>query len=245
MRIRIDISYKGTNYHGWQIQENANSVQEELNRALSLILNEKIETTGCGRTDAGVHARQYTAHFDSQKGLTDTKNIIYKLNSLLSKDIVVRDIYETYHGFHARFDAIKRTYKYFIHTYKDPFINEVSTFIYYEPDLHAMNEAAKILTGNRDFTSFCKHHSDVTNNFCKVFEAYWTRENDKFIFTISANRFLRNMVRAIVGTMLDIGRNKINGVQEFEKIIEARDRTKAGTSAPACGLFLWKNIYPS
>ncbi|MDR0726341.1 MAG: tRNA pseudouridine(38-40) synthase TruA [Prevotellaceae bacterium] len=239
-RIRIDISFKGTDYHGWQIQENAFTVQEELNRALSVILRENIETTGCGRTDTGVHARQFTAHFDCVNIIDDFDYLKFKLNTILSKNISVNDIFETYQGFHARFDAVKRTYKYFIHTSKDPFKNEYSTFVPYRLDLNRMNEVASLLTGYKDFTSFSKLHTDVTDNFCNVFEAEWTQTGDNYVFTISANRFLRNMVRAIVGTMLDIGRNKVS---DFTGIIDAKDRSKAGVSAPPQGLFLWENLY--
>ncbi|MDR2425552.1 MAG: tRNA pseudouridine(38-40) synthase TruA [Prevotellaceae bacterium] len=243
IRIKIDLSFKGTNYHGWQIQENANTVQEELNRALSLLLRENIETTGCGRTDSGVHARQYIVHFDCKKGQVDFQNIRFKLNALLSKDIAINAIQETYPGFHARFDAVKRTYKYFIHNHKNPFFNELSTFVPHDLDLTAMNHAANLLLGTKDFTSFCKLHSDVTNNRCTVYEARWETIDNQYVFTISANRFLRNMVRAIVGTMLDLGRNKINGCKSFQEIIDAQERCTAGVSAPACGLFLWEVKY--
>jgi tRNA pseudouridine38-40 synthase len=239
-RIKIDISFKGTNYHGWQIQANAVTVQEELNKALSIVLRENIETTGCGRTDTGVHARRFTAHFDYSNRIDDFHYLKFKLNTILSKDIAVNDMCNTYSGFHARFDAVKRTYKYFIHTVKDPFRNEYSTFVPYSLDLKLMNEAAALLTGNRDFTSFSKLHTDVTNNFCDVYEAEWTQTDDEYIFTISANRFLRNMVRAIVGTIMDVGRNKISN---FAEIIEAMDRGKASSSAPPQGLFLWDNLY--
>jgi tRNA pseudouridine38-40 synthase len=239
-RIRIDISFKGTDYHGWQIQENAVTVQEELNKALSIVLRENIETTGCGRTDTGVHARRFTAHFDCSNRIDDFRALRFKLNTILSKDIAINDMCCTYSGFHSRFDAVKRTYKYFIHTVKDPFRNEYSTFVPYSLDLKPMNEAAALLIGNRDFTSFSKLHTDVTNNFCEVYEAEWIQTDDEYIFTISANRFLRNMVRAIVGTMMDVGRSKISN---FAEIIEAMDRSKASSSAPPQGLFLWENLY--
>jgi tRNA pseudouridine38-40 synthase len=239
-RIRIDISFKGTNYHGWQFQENAMTVQEELNKALSTILRENIETTGCGRTDTGVHARQFTAHFDCESEINDFLFLKSKLNTVLSKDIAVNNLCKTYSGFHARFDAVRRTYKYFIHTTKDPFKTEYSTFVPYILDLNTMNEASALLIGNKDFTSFCKLHSDVTNNYCNVYEAGWTQTGEEYTFTISANRFLRNMVRAIVGTMLDLGRSKIT---DFAGIMEAQNRCKAGISAPAQGLFLWENEY--
>jgi tRNA pseudouridine38-40 synthase len=236
----MDISFKGADYHGWQIQKNAFTVQEELNKALSTILRENIETAGCGRTDTGVHARQFTAHFDCANRIDDFDYLKFKLNTILSRNISVNDIFETYQGFHSRFDAVKRTYKYFIHTSKNPFKNDCSTFVPYSLDVNLMNEAAALLHGNRDFTSFSKLHTDATDNYCNVFEAKWTQTNDDYVFTISANRFLRNMVRAIVGTMLDVGRNKIS---DFAGIMAAKDRSKAGVSVPPQGLFLWENLY--
>jgi tRNA pseudouridine38-40 synthase len=240
VRIRINISFKGTDYHGWQIQENAFTVQEELNKALSTVLHENIETVGCGRTDTGVHARQFTAHFDCENSIDDFDYLQYKLNTVLSKNISINSIFKTYPGFHSRFDAVKRTYKYFIHTSKNPFMNEYSTFVPYSLNVKQMNNAAALLTGNKDFTSFSKLHTDVTDNYCNVFEAGWIQTDDKYVFTISANRFLRNMVRAIVGTMLDIGRSKISN---FAEIIDAKDRNIAGVSVPPQGLFLWENLY--
>ncbi|MDR1582555.1 MAG: tRNA pseudouridine(38-40) synthase TruA [Prevotellaceae bacterium] len=239
-RIRIDISFKGTDYHGWQIQENAFTVQEELNKALSTILRENIETVGCGRTDTGVHARQFTAHFDCVNKIEDFDFLKFKLNTILSRNIAVNNIFKTYLGFHSRFDAMKRTYKYFIHTSKNPFKNEYSTFVPYSLNLKLMNDAAALLTGYKDFTSFSKLHTDVVDNYCNVYEAEWEQTGDEYVFTISANRFLRNMVRAIVGTMLDTGRNKISN---FAEIIAAKDRNKAGISVPPQGLFLWENLY--
>jgi tRNA pseudouridine38-40 synthase len=240
MRIRIDISFKGTDYHGWQIQENAFTVQEELNKALSVLLRENIETVGCGRTDTGVHARHFTAHFDCSKTTDDFDYLKFKLNTVLSKNIAVNNIVRTYEGFHSRFDAVKRTYKYFIHTSKNPFKNDYSTFIPYHLNLRRMNEAATLLHGAHDFTSFSKLHTDVVDNYCNVFEAEWSQTDDDYVFTISANRFLRNMVRAIVGTMLDVGRNRIS---DFAEIIAAQNRSRAGVSAPPQGLFLWENLY--
>jgi tRNA pseudouridine38-40 synthase len=240
-RIRIDIAFKGTDYHGWQIQKNAFTVQQELNGALSTILRENIETVGCGRTDTGVHARQFTAHFDCSGIISDFDYLKFKLNTILSKNIAVNNIFKTYPGFHSRFDAVRRTYKYFVHTSKNPFINEYSTFVHCCPDLNLMNSAAAILAGNMDFTSFSKLHTDVTDNYCTVYKAEWMQTgDDEYVFTISANRFLRNMVRAIVGTMLDPGRNKM---PDFAEIIEAKDRNRAGASAPPQGLFLWENLY--
>ncbi|MDR0385977.1 MAG: tRNA pseudouridine(38-40) synthase TruA [Prevotellaceae bacterium] len=239
-RTRIDISFKGTAYHGWQIQKNAVTVQEKLNKALSVLLCENIETTGCGRTDTGVHARRFTAHFDCVGAIDDFDYLKFKLNMILPRDVAVIAVSRANPEFHSRFDAVKRTYKYFIHTSKNPFKNEYSTFVPYKLDLEQMNRAAAMLKGNKDFTSFSKLHTDVTDNFCNVGEAEWIQTDDSCIFTISANRFLRNMVRAIVGTMIDLGRGKIS---DFAGIIDAADRNKAGSSAPSQGLFLWDIQY--
>jgi tRNA pseudouridine38-40 synthase len=239
-RIRIDLSFKGTNYHGWQIQDNAFTVQQEVNKAFSLVLREDIATTGCGRTDTGVHARQFIVHFDTSTHIDDFDFLKTKTNTILSKDIAINSICSTYNGFHARFDAVKRTYKYFIHTAKSPFKNEYSTFFPYAFDIERMNDAASLLLGNHNFTSFSKPHTDLHDNYCNVFEAQWTPTDDGYVFTISANRFLRNMVRAIVGTLMDVGRNKIS---DFAEIMEAKDRRRAGISAQAQGLFLWEVFY--
>ena len=241
MRYFIKFSYKGTNYHGWQSQPNAISVQEVLNTALSTILNSKIDSMGAGRTDTGVHAQEMFAHFDFDK-IIDVDNSIHKLNSFLPKDIVVFDIQKVHDDAHARFDAKKRTYEYHINIYKDAFSNEQSWFYNQKLDLELMNEASKILLTHTDFQAFSKVHTDVNTFDCKIYEAFWTQENNKLIFTISADRFLRNMVRAIVGTLVSVGLKKIT-LEDFNEIIKSKNRNKAGFSVPAHGLFLTKIEY--
>jgi tRNA pseudouridine38-40 synthase len=243
-RYFIELSYNGTRYHGWQIQQNAHTVQAELNQMLSILLRDNIEAIGAGRTDAGVHARRYIAHFDAPKEF-DAAKTIGKLNKMLSPDICIYNIFPVKPNAHARFDAISRTYKYMISPVKNPFLQELACFIHYSLDVKKMNEAANMLIGNQDFTSFAKLHTDVTNNFCNVTEAFWEKyeHNNTLVFTIRANRFLRNMVRAIVGTLIDVGRGKI-AVQDFKTVIDSKDRGMASTSAPAQGLFLWDMQYP-
>ncbi|MDX9725594.1 MAG: tRNA pseudouridine(38-40) synthase TruA [Bacteroidales bacterium] len=244
-RYFIFISFKGTYYHGWQLQPNSISVQETLGEALSLILGEKIAVTGAGRTDAGVHARLFCAHFDSVKDdLAPGSNIIFRLNRFLPGDISVTEIRKVMPDAHARFSAISRTYEYNVSFEKDPFMEESSWHIHGMPDISLMNVAAGKLLLHDDFTSFCKLHSDNKNNKCVVYEAGWTASENMLIFKIKANRFLRNMVRAITGTLIDVGRGKITP-DEFESIIISLDRSRAGMSAPARGLFLTDIEYPS
>ncbi|MBI9052895.1 MAG: tRNA pseudouridine(38-40) synthase TruA [Bacteroidales bacterium] len=243
-RYFIQLSYKGTNYHGWQIQPNAISVQEVLVKAFSTILREDIEISGAGRTDTGVHAINYIAHFNSTyQNIHLDKKFVFKLNSYLPKDIAIHNIKYVKNDAHARFDAMSRTYNYYIHQEKDPFLLESSTFIPQTLDIEKMNKAANLLLDYTDFTSFSKLHTDVKTNNCKILEAYWEQENHKLIFTIKADRFLRNMVRAIVGTLLEIGRHKIT-IDDFTKIIESKDRSNAGVSVPSQGLFLSSIEYP-
>ncbi|MDR0295545.1 MAG: tRNA pseudouridine(38-40) synthase TruA [Prevotellaceae bacterium] len=239
MRYFICLSYNGTHYHGWQVQENARTVQEELNRALSVLLKEEIQTVGAGRTDAGVHARNYIAHFDSESlaSLSEQLNVIYKLNCILPEDVCVHHIVSVNDTVHARFDAILRVYKYYIHRVPNPFVHEFSAYIPYNLDVAKMNEAAAKLFDYDDFTSFARLHSDNKTNICKISQAIWEEDADNLVFTIAADRFLRNMVRSIVGTLLEVGRGKIT-IDDFVQIIEQRKRGAAGTSAPAKGLFL-------
>lgn len=237
-RYFIQLSYKGTNYHGWQIQPNASTVQETLENALSTILKEKIETVGAGRTDTGVHARMFFAHFDTEKkDLDKIKKIVFQLNGILQADIAVQNIFFVNDDVHARFNALSRTYEYHIHQKKDPFLNDFSYYLYGNPDIEKMNRAAELLFDYTDFTSFSKLHTDVQTNDCKIIQAEWKKENHRLIFTIKANRFLRGMVRAIVGTTLELGFDKIC-LAEFRKIIEDKDRSKAGFSVPAHGMIL-------
>jgi len=243
-RYFIYISYKGTSYHGWQIQPNSVTVQKILEEALTVVLNEKISTIGAGRTDTGVHALIFCAHFESKSSdLASSQKIVYKLNSYLPKDISVNSIKQVIPDANARYSAISRTYKYYISRTKDPFFDNSSWFINGEINTELMNEACKILISQSDFTSFSKLHSDTKTNICKIYNAKWEEAENRLIYTIRADRFLRNMVRAIVGTMINIGTGKIT-LAEFEEIIIARDRCRAGRSAPAQGLFLTEIEYP-
>ena len=242
MRYFIEFAYNGTHYHGWQYQPNAVTVQETLSKVFSTLLQEDIEIVGAGRTDTGVHASQMYGHFDTKKDI-DKAKLIYKANSFLPKDIAIFDIIAVHDDAHARFDATSRTYHYHIATKKDIFGNEISWFNQLPLDLEAMNEAAKILPDFTDFQCFSKSNTDVFTYNCKITEAYWRKENNKLIFTITADRFLRNMVRAIVGTLVNIGLHKITK-EDFIQIIESKDRKKAGFSVPAQGLFLTNIKYP-
>ena len=241
MRFFIKFSYKGTNYHGWQIQPNAIAVQEILNNALSTILNQKINCMGAGRTDTGVHAREMFAHFDTDSEF-ELKTTIHKLNSFLPNDITVFDVIKVHVDAHARFDAKKRTYEYHIHTFKDSFLENLSWYYYQNLDLQVMNEASKILLNHTDFQAFSKVNTDVNSFDCRIFEANWIQIKNQLIFTITADRFLRNMVRAIVGTLVYVGLKKIT-VEDFENIIKSKNRNNAGFSVPAQGLFLTKIEY--
>ncbi len=240
-RYFIYLSYKGTNYCGWQIQNNEQTIQGTLQNAFSLKLGEKINITGAGRTDTGVHANYFVAHFDTAKIIND--NFVYSINTFLPNDIVINKIIKVKSDAHSRFDAISRTYKYYINTKKNPFNFDYSLLVLQKLDINKMNDACKILFKYDDFTSFSKLHTDTKTNNCKIFDAKWNKLNNQLIFTITANRFLRNMVRAIVGTMLDIGKNKIS-INEFEDIIKSKNRQLAGHSAKAKGLFLDYINYP-
>ncbi|HSN48568.1 MAG TPA: tRNA pseudouridine(38-40) synthase TruA [Flavobacterium sp.] len=250
MRYFIKLAYNGTNYHGWQYQPNASSVQETLNKAVSVVLNtgssdseqaKQINLVGAGRTDTGVHAKEMYAHFDFEAAIV-VSSLVHKLNSYLPKDIVVYDIISVHEDAHARFDAKKRTYEYYVNTFKDVFLQDGSWYFHQELDLDLMNEASKLLFDHIDFQCFSKVNTDVNTFDCTIFEAYWKRENDKIVFTISANRFLRNMVRAIVGTLVNVGVHKIT-LDDFSEIIKSKNRDKAGFSVPAHGLYLTKIDY--
>lgn len=237
MRYFVWFSYDGTAYHGWQIQPNGNSVQEELQRALSTLLREEISVTGAGRTDAGVHARQMVAHFDFSEAI-DLEQLAYKLNRILPCDIAVDRVELVDDDMHARFSATSRTYHYYIHTKKDPFSRPYSTELHYELDFDKMNEAGRILMTYNDFGAFCKSHSDVKTTLCRVTKAEWVQTSEtSWYFEITANRFLRNMVRAVVGTLIDVGRGRLT-LDDFRKVIEGKRRTEAGESMPANALFL-------
>ncbi|WP_029906482.1 tRNA pseudouridine(38-40) synthase TruA [Prevotella sp. 10(H)] len=236
-RYFIYLSYNGEKYCGWQIQPNGISVQETIENALGILLRTPTPIVGAGRTDAGVHARMMTAHFDSEQENIDLPMLTNKLNSLLPKDIAIQKIIEVKADAHARFDATSRLYRYYITTEKDPFLYPLKYKIYGNLDLQAMNDCAKILFEYEDFTSFSKLHTDVKTNNCTIMLAEWEQKGNDYIFTIKANRFLRNMVRSIVGTLLEVGRGKITP-EDFRKIIEAKDRCKAGASVPGNALFL-------
>ena len=242
-RYFLQLSYKGTNYHGWQIQPNAVSVQEVMEDALSKILREKIAVIGAGRTDTGVHASFFILHFDTENGIPENLDIVYKLNSFLPSDIAVQKVWPVDDEAHARFSATSRTYHYFISTEKNPFVTETS-YKYLKPlDVEKMNKAAQTLFNYTDFTSFSRLHTDVKTNNCKIMQAEWMRSGEQLQFTIKADRFLRNMVRAIVGTLLEVGQGKLS-ISQFCEIIEKQDRGVAGASAPAQGLFLVDIEYP-
>ena len=237
MRRFIQLSYDGAAYHGWQKQPNARSVQQTLQEALSMLLQTDIEVVGAGRTDAGVSARMMVAHFETSKAC-DNEQLVYKLNKLLPHDIAVQRIWEVPDEMHARFSATSRTYHYYIHTRKDPFVRQYSWLVTFPLDFARMNEAASRLPDFDDFTSFSKVNTDTKTNLCNVTEARWTQEGENtWRFTITANRFLRNMVRAIVGTLIEVGRGRMT-VDEFCQVIEQRNRCSAGDSVPGHALFL-------
>jgi tRNA pseudouridine38-40 synthase len=244
-RYFVELGYLGTAYHGWQIQKNAHSVQETLNKALSTVCRENIETLGCGRTDTGVHARQFFAHFDTSvcSGEITGPRFLLSLNALLPWDISVKRFIHVAPDAHARFDAIERSYEYHIHFYKDPFRHNLSWYIRDIPDMELMNRAAGIVREYRDFSCFSKSNTQTFTNNCTILKAGWSEAPGGMIFRITADRFLRNMVRAIVGTLIRIGKNEITP-DEIRKIIESKSRSEAGPSVPACGLFLSEVKYP-
>lgn len=242
-RYFILLAYNGSIFHGWQIQPNAISVQELLNKAISTLLGEKINLVGCGRTDTGVHAKQFVAHFDTEKKNLDEDKLTVKLNAFLPKEVVIFRIAKVLADAHARFDATERTYTYHINLGKNPFAFHFHLLIHYPLNVDKMNEAASKLIDYTDFTSFSKVHTDTKNNNCKITFAQWKQDGDKLVFTITANRFLRNMVRSIVGTLLEVGKEKIT-VDKFCKIIEAKNRCEAKVSVAANALFLENITYP-
>lgn len=243
-RYFIYLAYEGANYHGWQIQPNGISVQEELMKALSTYLRSDIEVIGAGRTDAGVHASLMVAHFDFEREIVDLNTLTDKLNRLLPPDISVYGVRKVLPEAHARFDATYRTYKYYVTTVKYPFNRHLKYRMFGSLDFDAMNRAAATLFDYTDFTSFSKLHTDVKTNNCKIMHAEWTRIDDcNWVFTVKADRFLRNMVRAIVGTLLEVGKGKLT-IEGFRKVIEGKNRGIAGTSVPGQALFLVDIGYP-
>jgi tRNA pseudouridine38-40 synthase len=246
-RYFIYLSYNGVRYCGWQNQPNGISVQQKIEESLGILLRKPVSITGAGRTDAGVHARMMVAHFDwadefsgSINSLTELSD---KLNRILPPDISILEIIPVPSGAHARFDAVSRTYQYYVAFRKDPFDYSFHYRLNRPLNFELMNEAASVLFEYTDFTSFSKLHTDVKTNLCRIMRAKWTPIDDVWVFTITADRFLRNMVRAIVGTLLDVGRNKVS-MEDFREIIESKDRSKAGSSAPGNALFLTNIEYP-
>ena len=242
MRYFIELSYFGKAYHGWQNQPDSISVQEVLESNLSRVLRKKIDIVGAGRTDAGVHAKQMFAHFDFEGDL-DEALLKYKLNSMLPKDIAIATIFEVMDNAHARFDAVSRSYEYHVVQEKDAFSKDFAWFLKHDLNVDKMNEAAAILKEYSDFKSFSKSRTDVKTYNCRIDEAHWEIKDNKLIFHITADRFLRNMVRAVVGTLIEIGQDKYP-VSHMHEVIQIRDRGKAGTSVPAHALYLTRVIYP-
>ena len=241
-RYFIYLKYDGTNYHGWQVQPNASSVQEELQKALSLVLRHEMQVVGAGRTDTGVHARMMTAHFDSDQPI-DGVQLTYRLNRILPRDIAIVQVKEVGEEMHARFSATSRTYHYYIHRNKDPFNRTYSWQMHCDLDFDKMNQAAALLLQYDDFAAFCKSNTDVKTTLCHVTEARWVDHGDgSWHFVITANRFLRNMVRAVVGTLVEVGRGRAS-IDDFRAIIEGKRRTMAGESMPGNALFLERITY--
>lgn len=243
MRYFIEFSYKGTNYSGWQKQNNAISVQQKLDEALTLIVRETIESVGSSRTDTGVHAEQQYAHFDTKQPVKDCDILTYRLNSLLPFDIAVHRVFAVEDTAHSRFDATYRRYEYRIVKRKNPFLRNESHVFHKPLDIQLMNEAALLLFKYKNFESFSKLHTQVNNFLCEITEAEWFEKDGILIFSVKSNRFLRGMVRALVGTLLEVGTGK-KTIADFEKIIQVQDRSKAGAQAPAEGLFLVEVGYP-
>ncbi|WP_215225158.1 tRNA pseudouridine(38-40) synthase TruA [Echinicola shivajiensis] len=241
-RYFLEVAYKGTHYHGWQVQPNAVTVQEEIDKALATILRSKVDTMGSGRTDTGVHGKQQYLHFDFEE-ILDKRTFLKKVNAVLPKDISIYDLREVKPEAHARFDAVWRSYEYYISLRKNPFEEELSWQCYYPLDVEVMNSAAELLLSHRDFECFSKVKTEVNHFECEIKTAYWEQKDQHLIFHITANRFLRGMVRAIVGTLVEVGTGKMDK-KGFQSILESKSRGKAGAAAPARGLFLSSVIYP-
>lgn len=242
MRYFIEVAYDGARYCGFQVQENANTIQAEVERALSTFYGEPFALTGSSRTDTGVHALQNFFHFDTKHVIKNHN--IYNLNAILPEDIVIQNIFSVPEDAHCRFQATYRKYQYFIYRKKNPFLRDQAWFYPYTLNIDLLNEAARVITEQEDFTSFSKRNTQVKTKLCKVEESFWEIKNDQFIYTVRANRFLRGMVRGLVATMLQVGRGKIS-IAEFINIIEAKDCSKADFSAPGHGLFLVEVGFPN
>lgn len=245
MRFFLRFAYDGTAFHGSQRQPNGNTVQETMEKALAMIFREEVSMTFAGRTDAGVHAREMYAHFDlSNSQLPIANNLIFRLNGILPDSIAIYDLYPVTDDAHARFSAKQRTYEYHIVDHKDPFLCLQATRVRPGLNFEAMNEAAKLLIGKQDFASFCRTNTDVKTTICDLTRAEWKElDNGHAVFTIAADRFLRNMVRAVVGTLFEVGRGKMT-IEQFADVIKQHNRCSAGDSAPAEGLFLTRIDYP-
>ncbi|MBP7679043.1 MAG: tRNA pseudouridine(38-40) synthase TruA [Bacteroidales bacterium] len=244
-RYFIKLAYNGARYHGWQIQDNAITVQQVITDAVKLMWSRDFRMIGCGRTDTGVSAKQFYAHFDlpDEKSREELSGLAHRLNRYLPEDIVIYDIFPVPPDLHSRYDAVFRTYEYHIHTRKDPFLNPMSWYVYPAPGVDRMNEACLVLKEYEDFTSFSKFNEKRKTNLCTILDAGWLKDDHRLIFHITANRFLHDMVRAIVGTMMDVGHQKIT-LEELRQIIESKDRCRAGESVPAKGLYLTRVEYP-
>lgn len=248
-RYFLEISYKGTNYNGFQVQHNAHTVQAEIEKAVKVLLSSDVSMTGSSRTDAGVHALQNFFHFDipspvaTYRGITKEQQFVYKLNAIVPRDIAIRGLYRVKDDAHCRFDAVQREYNYYLYDQKNPFLDDRAYYYPYKPDVERMNEAATLLKEYKDFTSFSKRNTQVRTFICNIEVSQWIREGEFLIYNVAGNRFLRGMVRALTATMLKLGRGSITMV-EFRRIIESRDCTKASFAVPAHGLFLKSVKYP-
>jgi tRNA pseudouridine38-40 synthase len=244
-RYFIKLAYNGARYHGWQIQQNALTVQQVITEAVRLMWIKDFRMIGCGRTDTGVNATQFYAHFDLDKenSREELEDLVHRLNRYLPEDIVIFNIFPVPADLHSRYDAVSRTYEYHIHTRKDPFLNAQSWFLHKKLDLDLMNKGGELIKEYEDFTSFSKFNEKRKTNLCSISYARWHKEDHRLMFRITANRFLHDMVRAIVGTMVDLGQHKIT-LDDLRKIIESKDRCNAGESVPAKGLFLTRVEYP-
>ncbi|MCB9186317.1 MAG: tRNA pseudouridine(38-40) synthase TruA [Flavobacteriales bacterium] len=243
MRYFMKLAYNGTDFNGWQIQDNAPSIQQEIEEKLSTILQVKTPIVGCGRTDTGVHAKQYFAHFEAEKIPLEFPELQHKLNSMLPWGIAIQSIFPVTQDAHARFSAAKRSYEYRIITEKNPFEHNRAYRFNLPLDIEAMNNACQLMLGEQDFGCFCKSNSDNMTDICTVYHAKWSIENNLILFNITANRFLRNMVRAIVGTLLEVGQNRMS-LEDFQAVLDSKDRKAAGRSVPAHGLYLTAVEYP-
>lgn len=243
-RYFIEMAYNGSGFHGWQIQPNAISVQEVMNDALNKALRQPVNVVGCGRTDTGVHASYFVAHFDSETEIDNPQQVVFKLNRIVGKYITIYSMQQVDEQTHSRFHAISRTYHYYLQSERNPFLNDFSYKPFFKVDIQLMNQAAALLFEYVDFTSFSKLHTDTKTNNCTIMQAEWKQRDGGAVFIVKADRFLRNMVRAIVGTLLEVGRGKMS-LQQFREVIESKDRSEAGTSVPAQALFLVDVQYPS